>query len=140
MVRNSHAFNCLVPCRKHSARSAMLTAGYAIALGGLLMVAPVTCFSVLFDPSSVAKGFIRLGGGLLALFGLYYWGAVVGCQQGSGVQGFYSSTIIGRFLVALLCLGIYVCGEAGPGILLFAVMNAVGAVMMRKAMQADVSL
>lgn len=126
-----------VPCRKNCAKSAMITAAYAMALGAALMTAPVTVFSVLFDPSAVSKGFIRLGGALLALFGLYYYGAVIGCQRGSGIQGFYASTVIGRLLVALVCLGIYLCGEAGPGILFFGVMNGAGAVMMWRAMKAD---
>lgn len=109
-------------------------------MGAVLIAAPVTVFSLLFDATAVTKGFIRLGGGLLALFGLYYWGAVAGCQRGSGVQGFYTATVIGRLLLALLCLAIFFSGEVGPGILFFGVLNGVGAVMMGKSMQADGSL
>lgn len=130
----------VVVCRKHSAKSAMITAAYAIALGAVLMVTPVSAFSLLFDPGTVSRGFIRLGGGLLALFGLYYWGAVAGCQRGSGVQGFYTATVIGRLMLALLCLAIFLCGEVGPGILFFGAMNGIGAVMMGRSLQADGSV
>eukprot|EP00892_Ulva_mutabilis_P001641 jgi/Ulvmu1/11478/UM077_0022.1 len=125
---------------KESGKSAMITAAYAVTLGAILMVAPMRAFSLLFDPATVTKGFIRLGGGLLAVFGLYYWGAAVGCQRGSGVQGFYTATVIGRLFLALLCLTIFSCGEIGPGILFFGVMNAIGAAMMGRSMQSDGSM
>lgn len=101
------------------------------------MVAPVTVFSFLFDPASVASDFIRLGGALLVLFGMYYAGAVMGTRMGSGIQGFYTSTVVGRVFVSLLCLGLYCCGELGPGILFFGVMNGAGALSMWRSMHAD---
>jgi hypothetical protein len=103
------------------------------------MVAPVTVFSLLFDASVVTQGFIRLGGSLLTLFGIYYLGAAIGCQRGVGLKGFYTSTVIGRIFVAGLCFVLFVSKEIAAGILFFGMMNLVGALMMIRALKKDES-
>jgi hypothetical protein len=100
------------------------------------MVAPLTIFSILFDPSTVSRGFVRLGGSLLALFGCYYAGAASGSPSDVSL-GFYKSTVVGRLALALWCIFLYVIGELGPGALVFAALNAAGALSMHAAICAD---
>jgi hypothetical protein len=101
------------------------------------MCAPALTFSLLFDPATVSSGFIRFGGGLLALFGLYYVGAMLGSLRGAGVAGFYASTVAGRLLLAVFCIWLFWKGDVGAGIIFFAAMNGIGALSMLRAMQAD---
>lgn len=101
------------------------------------MIAPVQLFSLLFSPTAVTGGFIRLGGALLALFGLYYVGATLGNFRGGGVTGFYTSTVAGRLMLAAFCVWLFFSGEVGAGILFFAAMNGAGAVSMALALRKD---
>lgn len=68
-----------------------------------------------------------MGGVLCVLFGSYYLGAAWGERQARGLQGFYESTIVGRvFLVVAFAL-LVAAGQVGPGLLLLAAVNLVGA-------------
>lgn len=124
-------------CRPAAAKSAAITGCYAMALGFALMIAPMTLFSLLFHPAAVSQGFVRLGGALLALFGLYYIGATLGNFRGGGVAGFYASTVAGRLMLAVFCLWLFIAGEVGAGILYFAAMNGLGALSMAYALSKD---
>jgi hypothetical protein len=108
-----------------------------MALGFALMIAPMKLFSLLFDPVAVSRGFVRLGGALLALFGLYYIGATLGNFRGGGVAGFYASTVAGRLMLAAFCFWLFVAGEVGAGIMFFAAMNGLGAFSMARALTQD---
>jgi hypothetical protein len=125
-------------CRLQANQAARWTALYACVMGMALMVAPTTTFSVLFDPSSVSRGFVRLGGSLLALFGVYYVGAADG-MSGNASLGFYKSTVVGRLALALWCVFLYAIGELGIGVLFFAALNAAGALSMHAALCADLT-
>lgn len=124
-------------CRPAAAKAAAVTGCYAMALGLALMIAPVKLFSLLFNPDLVSHGFVRLGGALLALFGLYYIGATLGTFRGGEVAGFYASTVAGRLLLAGFCVWLFVIGEVGSGIMFFAAMNGVGALSMARALAQD---
>lgn len=56
-------------------RAAKITGFYIGVIGIALFVAPVTCFSILFDPSEIEPIWIRVFGSLCALLGWYYRGA-----------------------------------------------------------------
>lgn len=124
-------------CRIHTASAATFTAAYAMLLGLALAVCPRTVFGVLFDPATVATGFIRLGGVLLAMFGAYYAGAAVGERLGSGLKSFYWSTVWSRWALALVCVALFVSEELPWGILVLGGMNALGAFGMHFALQKD---
>ena len=56
-------------------RAAKITGLYIGVIGIALFVAPVTCFSILFDPTELEPIWIRVFGSLCALLGWYYRGA-----------------------------------------------------------------
>lgn len=56
-------------------RAAKITGLYIGVIGIALFVAPVTCFSILFDPTEIKPIWIRVFGSLCALLGWYYRGA-----------------------------------------------------------------
>ncbi|KXZ49094.1 hypothetical protein GPECTOR_23g26 [Gonium pectorale] len=90
---------------------------------------------ILFNPESVAAGWIRVGGILFALIGWQYLGTAWGDSQGQGAQGFYRATILSR--VALSAgFGLLVArGEAPAGLLVLAGLNLVGAASMWLALR-----
>ena len=121
----------------HSSKVSVSTSSYALVLGLLLMIAPHSIFGLLFETAHATRGFVRFGGGLLALFGLYYAGAGLGAQSGRGMRGFYGATVWGRLVFVAFCIWLWATGQMGPGVLVFAAMNAFGAVSMWLAMHRD---
>lgn len=102
------------------------------------MIAPTPLFSLLFDPAAVSRGFVRLGGSLLALFGVYYAGAAQPTLNQSVT--FYRTTVWGRLALAAWCVALWAAGEIGGGVLFFAAMNAIGALSMWRALRRDEAL
>lgn len=96
---------------------------------------------LLFDASSVPRGWIRVGGTLFALVGMQYLGA--GLLQGAarGALGFYAATIASRlFLVAAFSWVTLVLRELPPaGLLALAALNLAGALSMLAAVRSDYS-
>ena len=127
----------LAPCRHttHADSAAKFTAAYACALGAALMAAPTPVFSLLFDASAVPRGYVRLGGSLLALFGVYYAAAAAAVRD--QVSAFYRATVWGRLALAGWCVALWASGEISGGVLFFAAMNAVGALSMWRALRRD---
>ena len=120
-------------CRDVVRHTALTTGCYALALGAALMLAPHTLFGLLFDRASVSRGFVRLGGGLLALFGSYYAAA----SRPSGLSVFLWGTVWGRAALVALCCTLAAVQEVGLGILFFAVANALGALSMWRALRSE---
>ncbi|KAK9834923.1 hypothetical protein WJX84_000322 [Apatococcus fuscideae] len=60
---------------KPAARASILTGTYITFVGLALTAAPLKTFGILFDTSTVARGWIQVGGILAMLFGIYYIGA-----------------------------------------------------------------
>uniref|UniRef100_A0A383V6C6 Uncharacterized protein n=1 Tax=Tetradesmus obliquus TaxID=3088 RepID=A0A383V6C6_TETOB len=60
-----------------AAAAALFTGLYALLAGVALLAAPKAVLGLLFDVSTVAAGWIRLGGVLFATFGLQYLGAAL---------------------------------------------------------------
>ncbi len=75
-------------------------------------------------------GWIRVGGVFCVLFGSYYLGAAWGEQHARGLTGFYESTIAGRLFLAAAFGLLVVTGQVGPGLLVLAAVNLLGAVNM----------
>ena len=75
-----------------------------------------------------------MGGTLAALFGFYYLGAAYGEITGSGLHGFYSSTVLGRLALSGIFLWLRIKGEAGFGLVIIAALNAAGALSMQSAL------
>lgn len=86
---------------------------------------------------SVATGWLRVGGTLAALFGFYYLGAAYGELSGSGLSGFYLSTVIGRLALSGIFVVLTLRQEVGNGLLVLAVLNAAGALSMASALRKD---
>lgn len=116
------------------------TSSYALIMGLALIIAPHSVFGLLFDKAAVSQGFVRFGGGLLTLFGLYYAGAGMGAQTGDGLRGFYVATILGRLLFVAFCILLYMFKQIGAGVLVFAGLNLYGALSMWHAIRQDQQL
>ena len=58
-----------------AARAAKITGLYIGLIGVALFIAPVRCFSILFDPHELRSIWIRVFGTLCALLGWYYYKA-----------------------------------------------------------------
>lgn len=114
-----------------------MTGGYAIVAGLLLMLFPLATFGLVFDPSVVTKGFVRFGGSLLALFGVYYLGAAWGQRTGADLRGFYWASVWGRLALVVVCAALFIAGEVSMGILLFGVTNLIGAISMKISLDKD---
>lgn len=82
----------------------------------------------------VTKGWIRVGGILAALFGIYYLGASYGDNRGWGVDGFYWATVIGRVLLFVGFSFIVFAGELPTTLMIPALVNLWGALNMAKGL------
>jgi hypothetical protein len=142
--RASGPLNCASAqglCRSHACRAARLTAAYALTAGILLVTVPTLVLPLLFpSPTAASREFVQLGGGLLALFGCYYGAVAEGETSGGGFTAFYRSTVLGRAALVVLCVGIWLSGEVGPGILLLVFLNGLGAVAMAVALLRDAAV
>ncbi|KAK9803452.1 hypothetical protein WJX73_002720 [Symbiochloris irregularis] len=67
-----------VPCEPWTptAKAAAFTGLYILAAGVALLLAPGTIFGLLFSARDVSTTYLRVGGTLCVLFGMYYLGAV----------------------------------------------------------------
>lgn len=80
---------------------------------------------------------LRVGGTLAALFGVYYLGAAHGEVSGSGLHSFYTATVIGRLALASIFILLHVQAQAGVGLLVLAAVNTAGAVTMARALRSS---
>ena len=78
-----------------------------------------------------------MGGTLAALFGFYYLGAAHGEVTGTGLRGFYASTVIGRLVLSAIFLILRYRQEVGNGLVILAALNAAGALSMNSALRKD---
>lgn len=127
---------------KHTSTSitALRTSIYITLVGIVGLVFPgcviqcMTCLSK--DPlqSLIPRMYIQLGGTLACLFGLYYAGAAFDDIQGRYPVGFYTSTVIGRYFLAMIFgLMYFMHGRLHTWVLLLGIMNALSAGMMQRA-------
>ncbi|CAJ1432681.1 unnamed protein product [Effrenium voratum] len=137
MLRGARSRDRGVP--RAATKAARITGAYIGLIGIALFVAPVTCFSIFFDPTEIRSIWIRVFGSLCALLGWYY----VGASEDS--VGFLEATVTGRLaLAAALCLAVALDAKASEGrgfrrnhigVLLLAATNALGALFMRRALR-----
>lgn len=85
----------------------------------------------------VDRGWLRVGGTVAALFGAYYLGAAFGERSGSGLRGFYVSTVVGRLLLSLAFVSLCLSQQIGRGLLVIAAINAAGAFSMWNALSTE---
>ncbi|KAG1672137.1 hypothetical protein FOA52_001725 [Chlamydomonas sp. UWO 241] len=122
-----------------AAKAAIFTGSYAAVAGLALMLAPMSAFGLLFDASSVPRGWIRVGGILFALIGAQYLGTGLGDapvapgSSGGRVNSFYRATVWSRLLLAAAFSVLVAFGEAPATLLLLAGLNVVGAASMAVA-------
>ena len=84
--------------------------------------------------STVARGWIQVGGILAVLYGIYYLGAGIGDCCEIGTKGFYMSTVLGRLVLSLSFAWLAGAQAVPQGILILAAVNLVGAVGMVRAL------
>ena len=84
--------------------------------------------------STVARGWIQVGGILAVLFGIYYTGAGIGDCLNMGARGFYMSTILGRVVLSLAFAWLAGAKAVPQGILVLAAVNLLGAAGMARAL------
>eukprot|EP00884_Botryococcus_braunii_P020561 jgi/Botrbrau1/7189/Bobra.0300s0019.1 len=125
-------------------KAAWVTGAYISLAGLALMLAPLTCFQIFFNPEGASKGWIRVGGMLASLFGFYYLGAAHGDWASGGgaaavraLEGFYLATVVGRVTLFVVFVAIVAAKEVGVGLLLPAVANLLGAASMWFALRAQ---
>jgi len=81
--------------------------------------------------------YIQLGGTLACLFGFYYAGAAVDDVQGRYPVGFYTSTVLARYFLAMVFGLLYwMHGTMHTWILLLGSVNALSAFIMQRAISA----
>ncbi|CAJ1334379.1 unnamed protein product, partial [Effrenium voratum] len=108
MLRGARSRDRGVP--RAATKAARITGAYIGLIGIALFVAPVTCFSIFFDPTEIRSIWIRVFGSLCALLGWYY----VGASEDS--VGFLEATVTGRLaLAAALCLAVALDAKASEG-------------------------
>lgn len=117
--RRIHAISMSYPCHIRLVSAPYPPAGTYIGLAGLaLLCAPLTILSLIFDASAVSAAWVRVGGVLCAVFGIYYVGTGAGEALGMGAEAFYWSTIVGRVFLAVAFTGLVVTGKfPEPGLL-----------------------
>lgn len=123
-----------------TSRVAIRTSLYITLVGIVGLVFPgfvIQCMVWLSKDSlqSMIPGmYIQLGGTLACLFGLYYAGAAFDDMQGRYPVGFYTSTVIGRYFLAIVFGLLYVMhGGLHTWVLLLGMVNALSAGLMQRA-------
>ena len=101
----------------------------------MLLVAPVSTFSLLFDPRTIAKGWIQVFGAVCVAFGAYYLGAAWGDANGGGARGFYAATVVGRTAIFLIFCALVAARAVQQTLLVLGVVNLLGALSMFIAMR-----
>jgi len=123
--------------RKGARRSAYLTGAYIGVAGALLLIAPTTVFSILFNTLDIAATWIRVFGVLCLTFASYYIGTAYGDAKGSGAEAFYASTVVGRLFVFIALTSLVVFTGAQRGLIVLGIINALSALVMRAQLRAS---
>ncbi|GHP04626.1 hypothetical protein PPROV_000338000 [Pycnococcus provasolii] len=118
-----------------AAKASLFTGAYITAVGFLLLVAPVTIFSLLFDPRTIAPGWIQVFGTLCVAFGTYYLGAAWGDANGGGARGFYAATVVGRSAIFLTFCMLVAARAVQQSLLVLGIVNLLGALAMFTALR-----
>lgn len=105
------------------------TAGYLLVMAVSLLAAPRPAFSLLFDAEALPEVWIRVFGLLCALLAWYYHGAASGRHD-----GFLRATVSGRLAFAAALTALVLCGGGPCGLLPLALVNALGALTMQRAL------
>ena len=116
-----------------AARVANLTGAYIGLAGIALLVRPRRSFSCFFDPRELSAPWIRVFGALCALFGWYYRGAATGKPD-----GFLRATVSGRLALSVVLSSIVLFDTGPRGLLVLAFVNALGALMMHRALRQSI--
>jgi hypothetical protein len=120
------------------ASAAALTGAYALIAGSALCAWPAATLAVIAPEAAAAvpAGWVRLGGLILATFGLQYAGASWhDCAGRCGAEGFYRASVPSRLALAAALALLVALGQVERGVLVLAALNATGALSMRRALQ-----
>lgn len=121
---------------RKASKVATFTGAYIFIAGIALLLFPESFFGLLFDFKRSARSWIRVGGVLAAVFGIYYigtaWGDAKGCN---GANSFYISTIVGRAFIFLSFWWLAVHGALGLSLFAVGTVNLIGALTMLNALR-----
>lgn len=106
--------------------------GVYVALSGVtLLLAPNLLLS-LFGFAVTSEIWIRVAGAIATVLGYYYWA----CGSAEA-KAFFKASVVGRFLFAALCLGLVVGAAAPWQLLLFGVLDVLGALWTAAALRKE---
>lgn len=119
------------------AAAAALTGLYALAAGAALIAAPAATLAAIAPvaAATVPAGWVRLGGLILATFGAQY--ALASWhdrEKRGGADAFYRASVPSRLALAAGLAALVAYGQVEKGVIVLAVLNATGALSMRRAL------
>ena len=105
--------------------------GYVILTGITLLLVPNLLLS-LFGFAATSEIWVRVVGAMAIVLGYYYWA----CGSAEA-KAFFKASVTGRILFAALCVGLVVGAGAPWQLLLFGVVDVLGAVWTASALRND---
>lgn len=104
---------------------------YVLLTGITLVVAPNFLLS-LFGIAAAIEIWVRVVGALAVVLGSYYWAC-----GAAGATAFFRATLVGRPLFCALCLGLVAFAGAPWQLLLFGVVDLLGAAWTASALRGE---
>lgn len=104
---------------------------YVVLTGITLVLAPNLLLS-LFGFAPTAEIWVRVVGALAMVVGYYYWACGV-----AGATAFFRATLVGRPLFCVLCLALVMFASAPWQLLLFGLVDLLGAGWTATALRAE---
>lgn len=114
-----------------SALSIKVFAVYVILTGITLVLVPNLLLS-LFGFAAATEIWVRVLGALAVVVGSYYW--ICGA---AGATAFFRATLVGRPLFCALCLGLVIFAAAPLPLLLFGLVDLLGAAWTALALRSE---
>lgn len=114
-----------------AARSVFVFSIYLFVLGSILVIVPNRLLS-LFGIPHTGEVWIRVVGMLVVIIGWYYL-----CAARHDLVPFFMCTVFGRTAVLVFFVGFVIAGFAPPILILFGVIDALGAVWTVATLRAD---
>jgi hypothetical protein len=114
-----------------SARSVLVFGWYLVGLGGLLLTVPNTLLSLFFLPATT-EVWLRVVGVLVLCLAFYYIQAAR-----HGLTPMLQWTVYARASIIVWFAGFVLLGYAEPPLILFGVVDLIGAIWTQRALRAE---